>query len=110
MNFDFSYVFIGFFVFVLGAMLFNIIRHRGLKGWLFGAQIVRTLGEVSGAGAKPMTTLLRVHTLAGGGADKTVGIEFVAKSFASYQMMPFSLSVAETKKLISLLESAVHGR
>lgn len=99
-------VFTGLFALFL---VFKIVRHGSLKGWLFGAQIVRTHGEVSGTASKPMTTVLRVHTLAGG-TQKAVGIEFVAKSFASYQMMPFSMSVAETKKLIALLESAVHGR
>jgi hypothetical protein len=103
-------VFTGLFALVFVTVLIRSVKHGGLKGWLFGARIVRTHGEVSGTGGKPMTTVLKVHTLAGAGPEKAVGIEFVARSFASYQMMPFSLSVAETKKLISLLESAVHGR
>ena len=104
------YLFMGAILLILGSLVVKSIKYGGLKSALFGAPIARTHGEVSGTSRKPMTTVLRVHTLGGGGTQKAVGIEFVAKSFASYQMMPFSLSVAETKKLISLLESAVHGR
>lgn len=109
MEFEPWYVFIGFVVLVIGTFLFKIVKHGSLKGALFGASIGRTVGEVSSGGGMRGTTLIKVHTLQGGADDKTVGLEFVAKTVASYQMMPFSLSVAETKKLISLLESAVRG-
>jgi hypothetical protein len=110
MDFDASYVFVGFLVLVVGMFLLKIIKHSGFKGALFGASIGRTLGEVSSGGGKLGKTLIKIHTLQGDSDDKAVGVEFVAKSFASYQMMPCSLSVAETRKLISLLESAVRGR
>jgi hypothetical protein len=38
---------------------------------------------------------------------KSVGLEFVAKSVASYHMVPISLSLADAKKLIDLLQVAV---
>jgi hypothetical protein len=112
MNFDsvFPYLFMAVFALVAGSFLIKFIKHGGFKGAMFGAQVARTVGEVSGTGAKPMTTLIKVHALTGGGTGKDIGIEFVAKSFASYQMTPATLSVAETKKLIALLESAVRGR
>ena len=38
-----------------------------------------------------MKNVVRVHIL-GGGPEKVVGIELVAKNLAGYQMMPVSLS------------------
>lgn len=73
---------------------------------MFGAPIERTIGEVAGGGVKLMTIAVKVHTLGGGAPDKAIGLEFVAKSFASYQMMPVTLSSSEAKKLATLLQSA----
>lgn len=72
---------------------------------MFGASIERTLGEVAGDGMKLMNVGIKVHKL-GGGREKAVGVELVAKSFASYQMIPVTLSAAEAKKLIAFLEKA----
>jgi len=60
----------------------------------------------SGAGTLRMTTLIRVHVL-DGGPDKAVGLELVAKSFASYQMIPITLSTREARDLVRHLQSAV---
>jgi hypothetical protein len=56
-----------------------------------------------------MNVSVKVHVLAGNSPDKTVGLEFVARSFASYRMMPVSLSKMEARKLIMLLETACQG-
>jgi len=110
MDFGPGYVFVGFFLLVIGTFVVKIVKHGSFKGAMFGASIGRTVGEVSSDRGKLITTLIKVHTLDGSTHDKTVGLEFVAKTIISYQTMPCSLSVAETKKLISLLESAVRGR
>ena len=36
-----------------------------------------------------------------------MGLEFVAKSFVSYQMLPLALSESEARNLIRFLENAV---
>lgn len=92
----------------LGAVLYKIVQHGGFKGAMFGARIDRTVGEVAGGGVKLMKVRLRIHKL-GGGLDRAVGVELVAKSFASYQMMPVTLSNAEARRLIGLLEVATGG-
>ena len=56
-----------------------------------------------------MKTALKVHVL-DAAPEKAVGLEFVAKSIASYQMMPFSMSLAEARKLIAHLQAATEGR
>jgi hypothetical protein len=97
--------FFAVFAVVLGRILVNIFKHGGLKGALFGAPIARTVGEVSAAGRGPVRATLKVHVLGGPGAS-SIGLEFAAKSFASYQMMPATLSADDARKLASLLEAA----
>jgi len=96
-----------FFLGVAGYLVFRMIRYGGFKAAMFGARIEKTLGEVAGHPQPPGSVRLKVHLLGGGSPDKAVGLELVAKSVASYQMTPITLSVAETKKLVSLLQSAI---
>jgi hypothetical protein len=76
---------------------------------MFGAAVRRTVGEVEGASQSMMKTALKVHAL-DASPDKAVGLEFVAKSVASYQMMPFAMSAAEARKLIAHLQAALDVR
>lgn len=98
-------LFLGALALIVGAFLYKIVQHGGFKAAMFGARIDRTVGEVAGGGMKLMKVGLRIHRL-GGSPEKAVGVELVAKSFASYQMMPMTLSVGEARKLIGLLEAA----
>lgn len=111
MSFDniFPIVFFGIFAAVAGSFLYKMIKHGGFRAAMFGAPIERTVGEVAGGGMKLMEVGLKVHKL-GGGREKAVGVELVAKSVASYQMMPVTLSAVEAKKLIALLEAATGGQ
>jgi hypothetical protein len=101
----------GFVMFLLvflgvgGLMLFRVLKFGGFKAAMFGAPIQTTVGEVAGSGPRMMTLTVKVHRL-GGGTERSVGLELVAKSFASYQMMPVSLSSAEARKLAQLLQAA----
>lgn len=108
MSFDDAFPFLFFLVFaaVAGSFVFKIIKHGGLKAAMFGAPIERTIGEVEGGGTRLMTVAVKVHKLDGDSPEKAIGLEFVAKSLASYQMMPVTLSAAEARKLATLLESA----
>jgi len=105
----FEYFFFAVFAVVIGSFLFKMIKYRGFKGAMFGAQIHRAIGEVPGSGTGLMNVSVRVHTLGSSDVEPDVGLEFVAKSFASYQMMPIKLSAADAKWLASLLESAAGG-
>ena len=75
---------------------------------MFGAGIRLTVGEVKGKGWSLMSekTTLKVHVL-DAAPEKAVGLEFVAKSIASYQMTPFSMSATEARKLIAHLQAAI---
>ena len=109
MNFESisPFLVVAVFALVLGSFVFKIFKHGGLKAAIFGAPIERTVGEVKGGGVKFMSIAVKVHTLGGGSSEKAIGLEFVAKSFASYEMMPVTLSVSEAKKLATLIQSAV---
>jgi hypothetical protein len=96
-----------FFVGIAGYFMFRMVRYGGFKAAMFGAGIERTVGEVAGLRHPPVSSVLKVHVLGGGDPEKAVGLEFVAKSIASYQMFPFTLSSGEARKLISLLQNAV---
>jgi hypothetical protein len=93
----------GVFGAVAAYFAFRFLKFGGLKAAMFGARIERTVGEAEGSGGGVMKTLVRVHVLDGG----AVGLEFVAKSFASYQMIPLTLSESEARDLIRYLQSAV---
>lgn len=96
------------FIAVMASTLRGFFKNRGLKGMMFGAGIRLTVGEVEGKGRSLMSekTTLKVHVL-DATPEKAVGLEFVAKSIASYQMIPFSMSTTEARKLIAHLQSAI---
>jgi hypothetical protein len=103
----FPFIFFGVFALIVVSFVTKIIRNGGLKGALFGAPIKRTVGEVAATSpSRMMSVTVRVHNLGGNSSDKAVGLEFVARSFASYQMMPVSMSKVDARKLIMLLEAA----
>ena len=108
MNFEsaFPFMFFAVFALVAGSLIYKLFKHGGLKAAMFGAPIAHTVGEVEGGGVRFMSMTVKVHTLGGGSPEKAIGLEFVAKSIASYQMMPVTLSAAEAKKLAILLQSA----
>jgi hypothetical protein len=96
-----------FFLGIIGYFIFRMVRYGGFRAAMFGAKIEKTLGEVEGHRQPLMSLRLKVHLLEGNPSEKAVGLELVAKSVASYQMMPITLSTAEAKKLVLLLQSAI---
>jgi hypothetical protein len=109
MNFAPGTLFFLIFAAVVGYFVYRMLRHGGFKGAMFGARIEHTVGEVSVEKQGPMRIALKVHALRRGDSEKLVGIELVAKSFASYQMTPITLSVHEAQQLVSLLQNATRG-
>jgi hypothetical protein len=106
---SFEYIFFALFALVAGTFLYKIIKNRGIKGAMFGAPIHNTVGEVAGRDTGLMNVAVRVHTLGNNDLGYEVGLELVAKSFASYQMMPAKLSPADANQLASLLQIAARG-
>lgn len=101
----------GLFLLAAGFILYRALRHGGLRGAMFGASVRRTPGEVGGEGQGPVSTRVKVHLLGEESApEPAVGLELVAKSFASYQMMPVTLSPSEARKLVALLEQATSAQ
>lgn len=103
------YLFLAAFLTVAGYLLHRVIRHGGFKAAMFGARIDRTMGEVRGEKQGPVGVTLRVHLLRRDAFEKLVGVEFVARSVASYQMLPITLSASEAQQLASLLNEAARA-
>ena len=102
-----SLIFLAALAAVVGSLVFRFVKFGGIKAAMFGARIERTIGEATGSGRrKIIRSIVRVHVLAGG-RDKAVGLEFVAKSFVSFQMLTLALSEDEARNLIRFLENAL---
>lgn len=86
------------FLAIPGYLIFRMIRYGGVKSAMFGVKIERTLGEVEGYPQRPVSLRLKVHVLADGSSNKAVGLELVARSIASYQMMPITAFCCRSKK------------
>lgn len=105
----FETLFLIAFIAVVSYFVYRIIRHGGFKAAMFGARIDRTVGQVSGERQGPVGITVKVHVLRRDAVEKLVGVEFVGKSFASYQMMPVTLSVIQAQQLASLLNDAARA-
>jgi hypothetical protein len=99
-------LFLAAFATVLGYFAYRVLRHGGFKAAMFGASIEQTVGEVAGERQGSVGVGLKVHALRRDGTEKLVGLEVVAKSAASYQMLPITLSLDQAQQLASLLQAA----
>lgn len=99
-------LFLAAFAMVAGYFAYRVLRHGGIKAAMFGASIEHTVGEIAGERQGSVGMGLKVHALRREGAERLVGIEIVAKSAMSYQMMPITLSVDQARQLASLLQTA----
>ena len=102
----FSILFVVVLALIVGSFVFKFLKFGGIKAAMFGASIEATIGEARASTGRIVKAVVKVHVL-DGGPDKAVGLEFVAKSFASYQMLPVTLSESEARNLIRFLETAV---
>jgi hypothetical protein len=102
----FSILFVAAFALIVGSFVFKFLKFGGIRAAMFGAPIERTIGEARASTGRIVKAVVKVHVL-NGGPDKAVGLEFVAKSFASYQMLSVALAESEARNLIRFLENAV---
>ena len=85
----------------------------GLRSWfkaqMFGAKVLRTVGTVKTKAPTLMSVELRIHILEGKPPQerRLIGLELVAKSALSYQMMPCTLTVDECRQLSEFLQTAI---
>ena len=70
---------------------------------MFGSAIRHTAGEVSGSRRGMGKSRIKVHVLENG----SVGVELVATTLLSYQMLPATLSPDSARILAQTLEQAV---
>ena len=105
---DFTIEMLVFVLFAGGGafLLYRMNRYGGFKAAMFGARIERTVGEVGGDEQGLMKVELKVHVLRRDIVGKLVGVEMVAKTFASYRVMPVTLSIAQAQQLAALLNEA----
>lgn len=104
----FEHLFFGLFAAFGVYAIYGVIKNKGFRGAMFGSPVLQTLGEVQGVKQGLVSVKLKIHVLEGrGDPEKRIGLELVAKSFASWQMMPITLSRSEAKALHSLLQQAI---
>jgi hypothetical protein len=99
-------VFFAGFAVLLGIFAYRILKYGGWKAAMFGGCIERTVGEVRGTG-QGGNVKLRVHALSDDSEDRAVGIELVATTIGSYQMLPITRSAEGVQKLIGLLQESI---
>jgi hypothetical protein len=102
----FDKVFWIIFLAVVGTFAWKIWKNGGFRGAMFGSRVERLIGEVAGERAALHGMKIKVHKLAGTDGKGTIGVELVAKSFASYQMTPVTLSRDAALQLAALLHAA----
>ena len=101
--------FVGVFVAAAGAAYFAIqaVRHRGVRGAMFGAPVARTLGELDLGRRGMISTVIRVHVLDAAGTDApAVGLELAARSAGSFGLTPIPLTKEQPGALASMLTAA----
>ena len=90
---------------IFGAALFKIVKYRGVKAAMFGAQLVGTVGEVT-IKANPFNEgcSVKVHRLKSPNASSEpyVGVEIAS----SWEVPPVVLTRAQAQRLSELLSKA----
>lgn len=102
-----SAIAVGLFVVgLLTHLAYQAYQLGGLRSALFGARITGTPGEIEAKSPRVLTLKVRVHQLEAKDPDTVVGLEFVSKSFLSYNMFPVPLSAESALELADLLREA----
>jgi len=103
----FEYVFFSIFGLVLAYMAYQVFKNKGFRGAMFGAPVAGTLGELDLGRRGMVRTKLKVHRLESNNVNSPeVGLEFVASTIGSWQMIPVSLTKSEAIELSALLAQA----
>lgn len=95
----------------LAYFTYSSIKHGSIRSGIFGGRSVKNIGEVSSQNKMNgimLTTKLRVNHLEGRNG-RSIGIEAVAKTMLSYQLLPVIFNLEQTKELIALLNKTVES-
>jgi hypothetical protein len=102
-----EHLFFGIVGLVLLHLVYQIIKNRGLRGAMFGAPVIRTIGELDLGRRGMVRTRLKVHRLQGTDtASPVVGIEFLMTTLGSFGMTPLPLTRDQALTLSGLLSRA----
>ena len=105
---EFEYVFFLIFGVVIANLVFKMVKHRGMRGALFGARVMRTVGEVDLGHRGMVRTKLKVHCFEPSDpGSPSVGVELVAASFGGFGMTPIPLTREQARALAAFLTQAV---
>ena len=99
-----------FIIFGLVALylIYQVVKNKGIKGAMFGARIIRTIGELELGRRGMVRTRLKVHRLDPRGAGSPeIGLELFTTMIGSFHMTPVSLTREEAMRLGALLSEAV---
>lgn len=88
--------------------LYRRIRRRGgVAGVLVGSDIERTVDHVEAHSPGMSSGEMRVHRFADAPSDRTVGLELVLRTRASYSSMTAGLSAAQARDLATLIRRGI---
>ena len=99
-------IFFAVFAIIVGSFAYKALKYGGFKAAMLGGRIEQTVGEVKGI-QRGANVRLRIHSLLDDDGDRMVGIELVATTIGSYQMLPITLSERRAKELIALVQEAL---
>ncbi len=99
-------IFFAIFAIIVGSFAYKALKYGGFTAAMLGGRIEQTVGEVRGMG-RGATVKLRVHSITDDDGDRAVGIELVATTVGSYQMLPITLSERGARDLIGLVQEAL---
>jgi hypothetical protein len=88
------------------AFVHRAIRGRSDPGYVFGAGLVRAIGEVTIERAWSLRHVLTVNLL-NGRDGKCIGLGIVTRSNLSYHMLPISLTLHQAQTLVTHLQPAI---
>ncbi len=89
-------------------LVYNIFKRGGWRGALLGGSIVETLGELQGRKRSFVQSRLKLHIIHDRDTnEKAIGLEVTHKTFASWQMTPFTLNRQEAEELQRMLTAAL---
>ena len=89
---------------VLAGLIWPVLKYGSRKGGHFRAKSLRTIGEIPASGTGVLSVSMKIHQITDSDHDLAVGLEIIAKSPMSYQMLPVSLTAPSARDLVSMLQ------
>ncbi len=95
------------FAFYLFSLYRRVRQRGGMAGVLVGADIERTIDRVDAYSSGMSSGEMRVHRFANAPADRSIGLELMLRTRASYSAMTAGLSVTQARELANLLRRGI---